>query len=625
MRRPIITWVIFFCCAALLLGALGWVTVHTLRLESEKQTATRDAEIQERVRLALWRLESAAMSILIRENARPPEHFRAFHEAPETFNKAYEPLPAGEVLVPSPLLTERPDDVLLFFQREADGRWTSPQVPDGTQRQLAERLYTTRENIEQAALRLQEAEPWLKNTAPLSVRTQQTAAISAKSPAFQNPTPVQAAWRNNDQTQQASNNLNELTRRTQNVQAQISQGNVSKLAPEKKAGTSTVDDKPRKDPFAGIAIDALNAAEANRQNRGPPDQAEAFRAVWQNGSLVLLRPAMLKGRPVTQGVWLDWSSLRDGWLRDIADLLPAAALFSVSASGSPIDPLRLVSLPVRLQGGVVPLPELPFWSPLRRTLGLAWAGALMAAVAVGLLLHGALSLSERRAAFVSAVTHELRTPLSTFRLYAEMLKEGMVPDAATRHQYLETLDTEAGRLQHLVENVLAYARLERGSGRGRVETMSLGELITKVRPRLEQRVAQAEAELVETVPPNTAANVRVNVDVAAVEQILFNLVDNACKYGVPGASERRVDLEAEAKGRRVLLRIRDHGGGLESSDLRKLFRPFHKSAREAAHSAPGVGLGLALSRRLARALGGDLRVDIRITNGACFVLEVPRA
>ena len=85
-----------------------------------------------------------------------------------------------------------------------------------------------------------------------------------------------------------------------------------------------------------------------------------------------------------------------------------------------------------------------------------------------------VALSERRGAFVSAVTHELRTPLTTFRMYAEMLAEGMVPSPEARQKYLETLRREADRLAHLVENVLQYARLERGRPGGRRENVTAG-------------------------------------------------------------------------------------------------------------------------------------------------------
>src|SRR4030095_14360222 len=109
-----------------------------------------------------------------------------------------------------------------------------------------------------------------------------------------------------------------------------------------------------------------------------------------------------------------------------------------------------------------------------------------------------------------------------------------VTDEKQRRQYLATLCSEATRLSHLVENVLSYARLERRSARERIEEVSLGQLIGRVQPRLTERAAMAGLTLVEQLDA-TAAHARMQVDVAAVEQILFNLVDNACKYAAPTA------------------------------------------------------------------------------------------
>ena len=117
--------------------------------------------------------------------------------------------------------------------------------------------------------------------------------------------------------------------------------------------------------------------------------------------------------------------------------------------------------------------------------------------------------------------------------------------------------------------------------------------------------------------------VELETDVTAVEQIVFNLVDNACKYGMEEDGSGRILLKAEVVGRKARFSVCDEGCGIDRKDLKKLFRPFHKSAKEAAHSKPGVGLGLALSRRLARALGGELAVEKREGDGACFVLELP--
>jgi len=279
----------------------------------------------------------------------------------------------------------------------------------------------------------------------------------------------------------------------------------------------------------------------------------------------------------------------------------------------------LAALPVRLIPGPVPVQPIPWMSPVRLSLLVSWACILLGAGAVGLLLHGAVSLSERRGAFVSAVTHELRTPLTTFRMYSEMLEKGMIREEEKRREYLKTLCTESERLSHLVENVLSYARLEKRRTIGRVEDVTMEELIERLKEHLAQRAAQAGMEIV--VEADGAARERsVRTDVSAVDQILFNLVDNACKYAA-SASDRRIHIGARFSNGTASVTVRDHGPGIAGRDARRLFRPFSKSASDAAHSAPGVGLGLALSRRLARSMGGDLRLH-EGGGGACFVLTL---
>jgi signal transduction histidine kinase len=233
-----------------------------------------------------------------------------------------------------------------------------------------------------------------------------------------------------------------------------------------------------------------------------------------------------------------------------------------------------------------------------------------------------MKLSDRRATFVSAVTHELRTPLTTFHLYSDMLAEGMVKDEAKKKSYLTTMRREAERLNHLVENVLSYSRVERGSARTQHERISLEALVERMEPRLVERARKDNANLqVDSI--EEADQVVLETDLTAVEQIVFNLVDNACKYGLPDEGERTVHLRATNGGRRARIEVCDEGGGIARADLKKLFRPFHKSAHDAAHSKPGVGLGLALCRRLARDLGGDLKIDVDRDEGACFILELP--
>ena len=111
---------------------------------------------------------------------------------------------------------------------------------------------------------------------------------------------------------------------------------------------------------------------------------------------------------------------------------------------------------------------------------------------------------------------------------------------------------------------------------------------------------------------------------SAVEQVLFNLVDNACKYA-GAAADKRIHLGVGSRGRLASIRVADHGPGLSAAMRRRLFRSFSKTAEEAATSAPGIGLGLALSRRLARDMQGDLRLDENVAEGARFVLTSPWA
>jgi K+-sensing histidine kinase KdpD len=160
-----------------------------------------------------------------------------------------------------------------------------------------------------------------------------------------------------------------------------------------------------------------------------------------------------------------------------------------------------------------------------------------------------------------------------------------------------------------------------------VERVTLGELIERVQPRLVQRLDQAGMTLA-TAADEQGRQAVVQVDVSVVEQILFNLVDNACQYAAPEARDETVHLAAlPAEGRRrfAMLRVRDHDQGLSAEAARRLFQPFSKSAVETARTAPGVGLGLALCRRLSRSLGGELRWESGVRDGASFVLALPAA
>jgi signal transduction histidine kinase len=370
----------------------------------------------------------------------------------------------------------------------------------------------------------------------------------------------------------------------------------------------------------GLNVPALPAPQAL--------EAEIMRPLWIRGvgtpvvgdTLVLARRVRVGGADWLQACWLDWPLMRGQLLASIRDLLPEADLLPVRDDSPQVQ--RLATLPLVPQAGA----SLPDWREpshpvVDPPLLAAWAGVLLALVAGAVLLNGALVLSERRGAFVSAVTHELRTPLTTFRLYTDLLADGHVVDDSERQRCLDTLRTEAGRLGHLVENVLGYARLERTP----LPTTALGvsALVDGMYGRLQERAARAGLALELALSPEVAP-LALRGEAQAIERILVNLVDNACKYAAT-ASDRRLHLEIARRAGQVCFTVRDHGPGIPPDLTRRLFTPFAKSAAEAARTAPGIGLGLALSRRLARQLGGGLDYRPPSDGGAAFVLGLPLA
>jgi signal transduction histidine kinase len=119
-----------------------------------------------------------------------------------------------------------------------------------------------------------------------------------------------------------------------------------------------------------------------------------------------------------------------------------------------------------------------------------------------------------------------------------------------------------------------------------------------------------------------APGLSLRADLNALEHILFNLIDNAAKYAA-GSDPPQVEISARAENGSLVIEVADHGPGIAAEDHRRIFRPFHKSAREAADTQPGVGLGLALSRRLAANLGGSLTLANDLSAGARFQLRLP--
>jgi signal transduction histidine kinase len=369
---------------------------------------------------------------------------------------------------------------------------------------------------------------------------------------------------------------------------------------------------------------AVNAQQPIRETLGTSLSFRPLHPVWLGRELVLARQTPVAEQSAAteiEACWLNWNEWKvllsvqlEG--SSIPLQLQPCDVDPVGSGAKPFEGWRMVSLPIRLEPKSNPLPG-PWPAPLIAVWGLL----LIVAFAFGWLMRQTLALSERRAAFVSAVTHELRTPLTTFRLYTEMLCEGVASDPQQQQTYFQTLNREANRLTHLVENVLAYARLEHGRSTSRNETLTAGDLVNRCRPRLEQRIAETPLSL-SFQASDAARGATLTTNAMAVEQILSNLIDNSCKYA-RDAADPRVVCDLQVDQGHACIRVSDFGPGLSAAARKTLFQEFQKSSSQAAESAPGVGLGLALSQRLARELRGSIRCYPNTPMGLCFELHLP--
>ena len=256
---------------------------------------------------------------------------------------------------------------------------------------------------------------------------------------------------------------------------------------------------------------------------------------------------------------------------------------------------------------------------LRGTVASAWLLSILSIIILFGILAFYARLERRRSDFVSAVTHELRTPLTSFNLYTEMLRSGTLPPEKVA-EYHETLYNESRRLGHLVENVLSFAKLTRGKVRGRQDTGACSKLLPELFAKIKERLSKGGVSLHYTLDPRTTL-ITLRTDLLSVEQILTNLADNAVKYAE--AEHPEVSINVLQTHRTLAIRFADNGPGIPRELQKDLFRPFSRSAKSESGRKPGVGLGLALSRDLARSIGGELSLEKSDAKGSTFLLTLP--
>ena len=382
------------------------------------------------------------------------------------------------------------------------------------------------------------------------------------------------------------------------------------------------------------ASSAARAGQGRRPIRTFESEIDPFRfSLLDSGHFVLFRNAWRDGARFIQGALIDRDAflqaiIGDGFRRSAlgreADLTVAWGVDVLAAyagrgadrgyssdarvpigtllyRGRPQDPFSAL----RLIFSVAQLPTPPGAALIH---WLAAALALVLCLGTWLMYRlGArqIALVRQQQAFVSAVSHELKTPLTSIRMYSEMLREGWVTEAR-RADYYRFIHDESERLSRLIANVLQLARMSRNETRVDLRPVAVGELLDLARERITSSIGQAGFALDMPAPPPELAAVELNLDPDAFVQILINLTDNAIKFSAD-AERRQIDISCtRGPAGTVLIGVRDYGPGIPRNQRKHVFRLFYRLDNATTKAVKGTGIGLALVRQLTRAMGGEV-------------------
>ncbi len=260
----------------------------------------------------------------------------------------------------------------------------------------------------------------------------------------------------------------------------------------------------------------------------------------------------------------------------------------------------------------------------RFTLGLLIA-VLVLVIGIGSLLivrslNFELKLARQKTDFVSNVSHELKTPLTSIRMFSELLAEGRVTEPAKQRSYLNIITAEAARLTRLINNVLDFSRMESGEKKYNFTSCDMAEIIHSTvatfRPHLEANGFKFDCEMPDGPIP-------VQGDADALAQVIVNLLSNAEKYSNGG---REITIQVAPKQSplaHVEISVLDRGTGVPPGSGEKIFEKFYRAHDSLSSGIQGSGLGLTIARQIARAHGGDVAYEPRPGGGSRFILRLP--
>ena len=249
--------------------------------------------------------------------------------------------------------------------------------------------------------------------------------------------------------------------------------------------------------------------------------------------------------------------------------------------------------------------------------------ALVATTVIGTAATLAVLYREARVAklqsdFVNKVSHDLRTPLTSIRMFVETLQMGRLQDDPARQtEALGIIADEVARLSTLINRLLDWARMESGKRSYRFVACDVGSLVDEALSAFEPQLLNQAAEVTRDVPPGLP---RVRVDRSALVDALLNLLQNAHKYTGP---DKKIAVTARAQGPTVEITVSDNGPGITGPDQKRIFDKFYRAKDPLDRTIEGSGLGLAMVKHIVKAHGGRVSVASQPGHGAAFTVALP--
>jgi signal transduction histidine kinase len=228
-----------------------------------------------------------------------------------------------------------------------------------------------------------------------------------------------------------------------------------------------------------------------------------------------------------------------------------------------------------------------------------------------------LELAKMKSDFVSTISHEFKSPLTSIRQLAEMLQAERVPSEKRRRKYYDVLVEQSERLSLLTDNVLNIAKLEEGKKEFKFEKIDTGELLEEIVSTIQEQVhhkgfvIQLKSE--KSLPP-------VKVDSAAITQAVTNLLDNAIKFS---GESREIIVRSFKENQHLVISVRDFGLGIRKDELDKVFERFHRGGDELTRTVKGSGLGLTIVKHIVEAHLGKVHVESEQGSGSTFSIRLP--